>query len=148
MSTIPAGRTERRRRILAAAGDLFALGAVAFRCLSGRAAFPGRGPGEILANTLRTRAPRLREVGVEVPPEVEAIVAGLLEPDPTQRIGDALLLAAELERLSTLWRWRWTMPPPSLTRSATDPAAHATDGHAQVVVNFPDEPPPPPPESR
>jgi len=130
-----------------AAGDLFALGAVAFRCLSGRAAFPGRGPGEILASTLRTRAPRLREVGVDVPPEVEAIVAGLLEPDPTNRIGDALLLAAELERLITLWRWRWTMPPPSLTRTATDPAAHATDGHAQVVINFSDEPPPSPPEN-
>jgi len=122
------------------AGDLFALGAVAYRCLSGRAAFQGRGPTEILRNTLNTRPARLREIGIEVPSEVDAIVAGLLEPDPKRRISDALLLAAELERLSDFWRWRWTMPPPSLIRSARDSAAAATDvPHAQVVASMADE---------
>ncbi len=71
---------------------------------------------------------------------MDAIVAGLLEPNPNRRISDALLLAAELERLSVFWRWRWTMPPPSLTRTAGDSAAGATDvPHAQIVPSLADE---------
>jgi serine/threonine-protein kinase len=121
------------------AGDLFALGALAFRCLTGRGACPGRGPAEILRNTGKTPPPRLREVGIEVPSEVDAIVAGLLEPDPRRRIGDAMLLAAELERMCALWRWRWTMPPPSLIRPPADSAAPASDApHAQMVSSMPD----------
>jgi len=118
------------------AGDLFALGAVAYRCLTGHAAFPGRTPKEILWNTLNTRPRRLREAGIEVPSEVDAMVAGLLEPDPNLRIGDATLLAAELERLCQLWGWRWSMPPPSLVKTTGDSATPTTDApHAQVVSN-------------
>ncbi len=80
--------------------DFFGLGALAYRCLTGRAAFEGDTPGEILASTMKGRVPPLRESGVEVPRELEAIVAGLLEPDPKRRIGDAGLLAAELARMS------------------------------------------------
>jgi serine/threonine-protein kinase len=116
------------------AGDLFALGAVAFRCLTGRAAFPGHSPGEILANTLNTRAAKLREAGVDAPPELDALVFGLLDPDPQKRIADAHLLAEELERLCTQWRWRWTMPPPSLVRTVTESTIPTTDSqHAQMV---------------
>jgi CheY-like chemotaxis protein len=118
------------------AGDLFALGAVAYRSLTGRAAFPGRTPKEILWHSLNSPPKRLREVGLDVPAELEALVAGLLEPDPDSRIADALLLAAELERLCVLWGWRWVMPPPSLVRTSADPG-HATVevSHAQFVSN-------------
>jgi hypothetical protein len=68
---------------------------------------------------------------------VDAIVTGLLEPNPQRRIGDALLLAAELDRLCTLWRWRWAMPPASLQSAAADSAAAPTDApHAQIVGSF------------
>jgi CheY-like chemotaxis protein len=125
-------------------GDLFALGAVAYRCLSGRPAFEGKNPKEVLRSTLHTRPPRLREIGIDVPVEVEAIVAGLLEPDPKQRVGDASLLAAELERLCLTFRWRWTMPPPSLIRASGESPSTATDTpHAQVVASLGEETRPP-----
>jgi serine/threonine-protein kinase len=122
------------------AGDLFALGAVAYRCLTGRSAYEGRTPKEVLWNTMNKRPPRLLEIGIEVPSEVDAIVAGLLEPNPHRRIGDAMLLAAELDRLTTFWGWRWAMPPSSLVRSATDAAAAPTEvPHAQMVASLGDE---------
>jgi eukaryotic-like serine/threonine-protein kinase len=125
-------------------GDLFALGAVAYRCLAGRPAFEGSTAKEVLWNTMNSRPPRLLDIGIDVPSEVDAIVAGLLEPNPHRRIGDAMLLAAELERLTALWRWRWTMPPASLIRSAGESATAPTDvPHAQVVSRLADETRPP-----
>jgi serine/threonine-protein kinase len=126
------------------AGDLFALGAVAYRCLTGRPAYEGRTPKEVLWNTLN-RSPRgLGEIGIRVPSEIEAVVIGLLEPNPQRRIGDASLLAAELQRLCLFWGWRWTMPPPSLIGAADDSAAAATDvPHAQVLASMADATRPP-----
>jgi serine/threonine-protein kinase len=126
------------------AGDLFALGAVAYRCLVGRPAYEGRTAKEVLWNTLNRHPPRLAEVGIQVPSEVEAIVAGLLEPNPHRRIADATLLAAELERVCLFWGWRWAMPPPSLVRSEHDATASPTDApHAQVVASMAGETRPP-----
>jgi CheY-like chemotaxis protein len=93
-----------------ARADLFALGALAYRCLTGRPAVAGRTPSEILTNTINGRVQSLREAGSGAPLELVALVDALLEPDPGKRIGDAALLSAELARLSAIWGWRWTMP--------------------------------------
>jgi serine/threonine-protein kinase len=116
-----------------APGDLFALGVVAYRCLTGRAAFEGRTASEILTNTLRGRLTPLRE-HAEAPPELEAIVAGLLEPDPKRRIADAALLAAELARMSEFWGWRWTMNELNWSRAREAGSGTGSDvRHAQVI---------------
>jgi hypothetical protein len=77
--------------------------------------------------------PKLRESGVEVPHELEAIVAGLLEPDPKKRIADAALLADELARMSAFWGWRWTMPALSGAGSEV-PEAASDVPHAQLFA--------------
>jgi serine/threonine-protein kinase len=111
--------------------DLFGLGAVAYYCLAGRPAFEGTTSGEILANTLHARVPPLRESCPEAPPELEAIVAGLLEQDPTRRIADAALLTAELARMADFRGWRWTLPDARADEAAAagsrtvPPRAHA-----------------------
>jgi serine/threonine-protein kinase len=119
-----------------APGDLFALGAIAYRCLTGRPAFGGGAPGEILMNTVNGRVPTLLNSGAEVPPELAAMVAGLLEPDPKRRIGDAALLADELARMSALWGWHWAMPAVShpAERAASEAASDAP--HAQVFATI------------
>jgi serine/threonine-protein kinase len=117
-----------------AAGDMFALGAVAFRCLTGRHPFAGSTPGEILTNTLNARVPVLRETGADVPAELEAIVAGLLEPDPERRIADAALLSEELRRMSEFWGWRWTLP--DLGAAAGDEGIASGIPHAQVLATI------------
>ena len=114
-------------------GDLFALGAVAYRCLTGRSAFGGRTTSDVLMNTLRGRITPLREVAPDVPEELAAIVSGLLEPDPKKRLGDAAQLGRELARVSAGKGWRWTLPDFSKTAEpgAESPASDAP--HAQLV---------------
>jgi serine/threonine-protein kinase len=116
-------------------GDLFALGAIACRCLTGRPAFEGGTPADILTNTMNARRPNLRESGGQIPHELEAIVGGLLEPDPKKRIADAALLAGELSRMSALWGWKWTMPARSGSGSAA-PEAASDVPHAQVFATM------------
>ena len=116
-------------------GDLFALGAIAWRCLTGRPAFEGGTPADILTKTMNARKPNLREAGAEIPHELEAIVAGLLEPDPNKRIGDAALLADELSRMSAFWGWKWTMP--ALSGSGSAPLEASSDvPHAQLFATL------------
>jgi DNA-binding response OmpR family regulator len=115
--------------------DLFALGALAYRALAGRPAFSGKSADEILANTLKERVRPLRAVGAPVTPELEAMVAALLAPDPKDRITDAALLADELTRMAALWGWRWTVPDVDAVLAAK-PAGRVTSGiyHAQLLV--------------
>ena len=115
-----------------AAGDLFALGALAYRCLTGRAAFAGRTPAEIMASTMNTRVGAVREWCADAPPELDAIVAGLLETDPARRIADAAWLEGELASLSSSRGWRWTAPDPS-GAPPTAPRAASEVPHAQVL---------------
>ena len=114
-------------------GDLFALGAVAYRCLTGRSAFGGRTTSDVLMNTLRGRITPLREVAPDVPEELAAIVSRLLEPDPKKRLGDAAQLGRELARVSAGKGWRWTLPDFSKAGElgAESPASDAP--HAQLV---------------
>jgi serine/threonine-protein kinase len=125
-----------------ARADLFALGALAYRCLAGRPAVEGRTPSEILTNTMNGRIHSLREAGSGAPLELVALVDGLLEPDPGKRIGDAALLSAELARLSAIWGWRWTMP--DLDDALGDAGQSEASGgqHAQIFPTLAEGAPP------
>jgi serine/threonine protein kinase len=117
-----------------ASSDLFSLGAVAFYCLTGRPAFRGRTSADILANTLHASVPSLRELCRDAPPELEAIVAGLLERDPQRRIADAALLTTELARMSESRGWRWTLPGPADARPPAEVTMQDSGvTHAQVL---------------
>jgi CheY-like chemotaxis protein len=117
-----------------ASSDLFSLGAVAFYCLTGRPAFRGRTSADILANTIHASVPPLRELCRDAPSELEAIVAGLLEPNPERRIADAALLATELARMSEFRGWRWTVPGPADARPPAELTMQDSGvTHAQVL---------------
>jgi DNA-binding response OmpR family regulator len=114
-------------------GDLFALGAVAYRCLTGRPAFSGPTTADVLLSTMKGRMTPLREANPDVPEDLAAIVGGLLEPDPTKRIADAAQLVRDLARISAGKGWRWTLPDlaASADGGSASPASDAP--HAQVV---------------
>jgi serine/threonine-protein kinase len=120
------------------AGDLFALGAIAYRCLSGRPAVLGETPKEILTNTLNGRIKPLREADTGAPLELVAIVDALLEPDPTRRIGDADLLAAALTQMSADRGWRWTLPEPGAVPAGAFPFkdGQSEGRHAQIFATI------------
>jgi len=114
-------------------GDLFALGAVAYRCLTGHPAFGGRTASDALMNTLKGRITPLRELAPDVPEDLAAIVSSLLEPDPKKRMGDAAQLGRDLAGVSAGRGWRWAMPDLSAT-SESGVASPVSDApHAQVV---------------
>jgi len=114
-------------------GDLFALGAVAYRCLTGRSAFSGRTTSDVLMNTLKGRMTPLREAAPEVPEELAAIVSSLLEPDPKKRTADAAQLGRDLARVSAGRGWRWSLPDLSKTAESGAASPVSESPHAQLV---------------
>jgi hypothetical protein len=79
--------------------DLYSLGATAYRLLSGKTPFEGGSTREIL-RALQTEAPRpLHELVPDLPPDLEGVVARLMEKDPAARFPTAETLRRECERL-------------------------------------------------
>jgi protein kinase-like protein/FHA domain-containing protein len=79
--------------------DLYALGATAYRLLSGKTPFEGATTREIL-RALQNDAPRpLHELVPELPGELEAVVTRLMEKAPEARYPTAESLRRECERL-------------------------------------------------
>jgi serine/threonine-protein kinase len=113
-------------------GDLFALGAVAYRCLTGAPAFGGRTTADILTSTLRRRAPPLRELCAEAPEELETLVAQLLEPDPERRRADAAEVQRQLARMAASKGWRWSLAVSGAEGEAPGTATVPASPHAQV----------------
>jgi hypothetical protein len=90
-------------------GDLFALGVILYYGLTGRKPFAGRGVEDIIHATLFA-SPQPLGAGLEgVPPELERLIFRLLERDPDARLDDALVVAAELDRLAAARGLRWSM---------------------------------------
>jgi serine/threonine-protein kinase len=114
-------------------GDLFALGAVAYRCLTGHSAFGGRTTSDVLMNTLKGRVTPLRELAPDVPEELAGIVSSLMEPDPKKRLGDAAQLGRDLARLAAGRGWRWALPDVMATSPSAGTAPVSDAPHAQVV---------------
>ena len=125
-----------RGQRFAAPGDLFAVGALAYRCLTGRSAFRGTTAVEIFRSTLTTPVPTLKDAGVDAPAGLDAIVTRLLDPDPERRIGDAAWLAAELSRMSEARGWRWSLPDLDRVDAATAAGPASAAPHAQVFTPF------------
>jgi serine/threonine-protein kinase len=89
-------------------GDLFAAGVVLYECLTGLLPFPGRTSQEILASTLRREPVPLRPRVPGVPLDVEALIMGLLAPNPDERApSTADTLAKRLEAMASAHGWTW-----------------------------------------
>ncbi|WP_437291340.1 serine/threonine-protein kinase [Sorangium sp. So ce406] len=82
-----------------ARADLFALGAVLFECLTGRAPFLGADTEAVLVKILIERPPAVRELRPLAPPALEALVARMLSKAPEGRPASAAEVARELAAL-------------------------------------------------
>jgi eukaryotic-like serine/threonine-protein kinase len=82
-----------------ARADVFALGAVLFHCLIGRAPFAGGPAVAVLAKLVLDEAPRLRSLRANLPADLDQLVAEMLAKEPRDRPSDG---AAVVERLRSI----------------------------------------------
>ena len=87
---------------LDARADVFALGAVLFKCITGLPAFAGDDEIAILAKMLFEAPPRVRDIRKDVPAALDDLLARMLSRDPMQRPTDGGVVAAELAALGSL----------------------------------------------
>jgi serine/threonine protein kinase len=79
--------------------DLFALGIIAYRALTGRPAFEGETTPEILYKVVRSMPPRPGEIA-SLPQEIEWVLAVALAKDPEDRFDSGGQLAQALDAAS------------------------------------------------
>lgn len=113
---------------LDARADVFALGAVLFKCLTGLPAFAGDDEIAILAKMLFEAPPRVRELRKDVPPQLDELLARMLSRDPLQRPADGGVVAAELAALGQL-----DHVGKAATREATSHGDVITRGEQRLV---------------
>ncbi|MGK4003969.1 protein kinase [Sorangium sp. So ce1036] len=79
-----------------ARADVFSLGCVLFKCLTGRSAFQGADGLSVLIKVILEDPPRLRELRGDIPEALDDLVARLLAKQPQARPRDGEAVAAEL----------------------------------------------------
>ncbi len=97
-----------------AASDVYSLAAVAFESLSGRKAYVGGTPAEILQRIATQPTPHLREAWPEAPDEAGRLLCRGMSPDPSGRPDSARELVQSLAAVLA-------EPPPSPAPSAVPP---------------------------
>jgi len=76
--------------------DVWALGVVLFELLGGRSPFAAPSVNATCARVLTQTAPRLGDLGVTVPPQLEALIARCLEKDRARRLATVTELSEAL----------------------------------------------------
>ena len=79
--------------------DLFALGAIIYRCATGRVAFGKGTPQEMVQRVLHEMPPVPSTVNAELPPEFDAFMARALAKRPEERFASAREMADALQRI-------------------------------------------------
>ena len=79
--------------------DIYSLGATLFHALAARPPFEGTTPLDVVKARLETPAPDLKTVRPEINPELAAIVARMLEREPSRRYPTHASLLADMRKI-------------------------------------------------
>ncbi|MEZ4295849.1 MAG: serine/threonine-protein kinase [Polyangiaceae bacterium] len=86
-----------------ARADVFALGCVLFKCITGEGAFGTEDDLTVLLRVVKGVARRAREIVPKLPAEIDETLAWMLSRDPDDRPRDAAVAASALARLATIY---------------------------------------------
>ena len=114
--------------------DLYSLGCILFKMLTGRTPFAEHATGEVISCHVLKAPPRPESLASNVPPNVSALILKLLEKEPQDRFASADELLTVLERAGS--------SSLQLARAPTDPTVAGHD-----AVFYPPTPPPLPPDT-
>ncbi len=89
------------------ATDVFGLGAILYRLLTGRPPYQGTDAGDVLAQASQGQLTDPRQVNPRIPAGLARICRKALATDPGKRHPSALALEQDLRRWLT---WRWRLP--------------------------------------
>lgn len=103
-------------RVPTPASDWYSVGAMTFEVLTGEAPFAGA--RQLHAMNGSWAVPRARELAPGTPPDLDELVARMLEPAPERRAGAADVLATLGPRLAGATRGTIVLPPPPSTGPA------------------------------
>ena len=87
-----AGRVDHR-------ADIYSLGCIGFEMIGGRPPFIREGVGDLMVAHISDPVPDIRSVTPSVPPELAALVMGMLEKNPDSRPRSMLDIVHTIERL-------------------------------------------------
>ena len=109
-----------------ARSDIWSLGVILFRLISGKAPFHAPSLGELIQQIMHGPIPNLRDAKPDVPQGLEHVVARCLERDKNHRLGDVIELARMLApyagAVATPSLERIAILGPALVASAPPPA--------------------------
>ncbi|HEV3004891.1 MAG TPA: serine/threonine-protein kinase [Pirellulales bacterium] len=91
-------QAEGRWDIVAAASDVYSLGAILYTLLTGRRAFEGEAPWEVIDQVRAGKFLPPRQVNARVPAPLEAIALKAMQHEPQDRYQGAQELATDIER--------------------------------------------------
>lgn len=116
--------------------DLWSLGVIVFRCLTGRYPFEGEAIGDLLVKICTAPLPVPSQIA-STPPAFDAWFAKAMQRDPAQRFASAAELAEHLSRSCGLSSGRAQLPSASLDFASTGLADASAARNAKEQTGIP-----------